>query len=121
LYGVKDAQSLLQSDAICSALQLINFWQDLSVDLPRGRHYLPVGADLAEEVAFARALMNQGAPLVHALPGRGGWELRLVVQGGLRILDKIETTNTRRERPRLHTHDYLRMLWRAARMTQSRP
>lgn len=121
LYGVKDAQSLQQSDAICSALQLINFWQDLSVDLPRGRHYLPVGADLAEEVAFARGLMNQGAPLVHALPGRGGWELRLVVQGGLRILDKIETTNTWRERPRLHTHDYLRMLWRAARMTQSRP
>jgi squalene synthase HpnC len=41
LYGVHDAQALAQSDAICSALQLINFWQDLSVDLPRGRHYVP--------------------------------------------------------------------------------
>lgn len=40
LYGVADAQALAQSDAICSALQLINFWQDLSVDIPRGRHYL---------------------------------------------------------------------------------
>lgn len=121
LHGVNGAQALQQSDAVCSALQLINFWQDLSVDLPRGRHYLPVGADLAEEVAFARQLMMQGAPLVHALPGRSGWELRLVVQGGLRILDKIEATNTWRERPRLHTHDHLRLLWRAARMTQSRP
>ena len=41
LYGVDDARALAQSDAICSALQLINFWQDLSVDLPRGRYYLP--------------------------------------------------------------------------------
>lgn len=121
LYGVNDPLSLAQSDAVCSALQLINFWQDLSVDQPRGRHYLPEGTDLAEEVVFARQLMMQGAPLVHTLPGRGGWELRMVVQGGLRILDKIEATNTRLERPRLHSHDYLRMLWRAARMTQSRP
>ena len=121
LYGVKDAHSRQQSDAICSALQLINFWQDLSIDLPRGRNYLPVGADLAEEVAFARALMHQGAALVHALPGRGGWELRLVVQGGLRILDKIERCNTLLERPRLHGSDYGLMLWRAAWMTQSRP
>jgi hypothetical protein len=65
--------------------------------------------------------MMQGSPLVHTLPGRGGWELRLVVQGGLRKLDKIEATNTSHERPRLHSHDYLRMLWRAARRTQSRP
>ena len=41
LYRVGDALSLRQSDAICSALQLINFWQDLSVDLPRGRVYVP--------------------------------------------------------------------------------
>ncbi|NTV88716.1 MAG: squalene/phytoene synthase family protein, partial [Burkholderiaceae bacterium] len=41
LYGVHDEESLAQSDQICSALQLINFWQDLSVDIPRGRYYLP--------------------------------------------------------------------------------
>lgn len=121
LYGIQDPASLAQSDAICSALQLINFWQDLSVDLPRGRFYLPVGADLAQEVAFARSLMNQGAALVHALPGRGGWELRLVVQGGLRILDKIEHTNTLLHRPKLHGADHALMLWRALWMTQSRP
>ncbi len=44
LYGVQDAESLEMSDAICSALQLINFWQDLSVDIPRGRYYLPQDA-----------------------------------------------------------------------------
>ena len=112
LYVVKDDTSLRQSDAICNALQLINFWQDLSLDLPRGRYYLPAdrcvqhGVTLsmllagrqtpeitrlvAEEVGWARALMQSGAPLVHRVPGRAGWELRLVVQGGLRILDKIE-------------------------------
>ncbi len=121
LYGVTDKASLAQSDAVCSALQLINCWQDLSLDLPRGRHYLPIGADLAEEVTFARALMNQGADLVHALPGRGGWELRLVVQGGLRILDKIERCNTRLQRPKLQGADYALMLWRSLWMTQSRP
>lgn len=112
LYGVGDAASLQASDAICTALQLINFWQDLSVDLPRGRCYVPRedaerhGLDLGrlavdrdgppakalvrELVAWARALMFDGAPLAQRLPGRAGWELRLVVQGGLRILEKIE-------------------------------
>ena len=41
LYGVGDAEALARSDDICTALQLANFWQDLSVDLPRGRFYLP--------------------------------------------------------------------------------
>ena len=117
LYGVNDAQALKRSDAICSALQLINFWQDLSVDLPRARHYVPdaelsrhglnrsqllaqpaaltpaLRTLLAELAADARARMNAGSPLVHQLPGRAGWELRLVVQGGLKILDKVDTLN----------------------------
>ena len=121
LYGVDDAASLQQSDAICSALQLINFWQDLSVDVPRGRHYLPDNAVLADEMAFARSLMQQGAPLVHRVPGRGGWELRLVVQGGLRILDKCQAMNTRSQRPKINAIDMLLMAWRACWMPQSRP
>ena len=121
LYGVNDALSLQRSDAVCSALQLINFWQDLSVDLPRGRCYLPDNAELGAEIRFARELMMQGAPLVHRLPGRAGWELRLVVQGGLRILDKIEAIDTRVQRPRLHAPDLLWMVWRACWMPQSRP
>lgn len=113
LYRVNDADALAMSDAVCSSLQLINFWQDLSEDLPRGRLYLPDGADLSAELAYARALMQQGATLVHRVPGRAGWELRLVVQGGLRILDKIERTDPWRERPTLVWHDWAIMLWRA--------
>ena len=113
LYGVNDKVSLAQSDAICSALQLINFWQDLSVDMPRGRHYLPDNATLSEETAFARALMRQGSPLVHTLPGRGGWELRLVVQGGLRVLDKLEGIDAFQQRPVLKGWDWLSVAWRA--------
>jgi squalene synthase HpnC len=137
LYGVHAPQALLQSDAICSALQLINFWQDPSVDIPRGRYYFTsqhqaanqvnmadllalrqtpaITAMIAQCVREARALMAGGAPLVHAVPGRMGWELRLVVQGGLRILDKIDALHyaTLRQRPTLGKRDYLLMLWRA--------
>ena len=137
LYGVKNAQALQQSDAICNALQLINFWQDVSLDLPRGRCYLPQdrsdhhGVDeaalnqhpqsralthlMVENVRWARELMHRGAPLVHRVPGRAGWELRLVVQGGLRILDKIEALGfaTRHARPTVGKADIPRLLWRA--------
>ncbi|MES2100272.1 MAG: squalene synthase HpnC [Pseudomonadota bacterium] len=137
LYGVGGAQSLRQSDAICSALQLANFWQDLSVDTPRGRLYVPasdcarravdasallaqrdapsVRALVADMVAWARDLMLTGAPLVHAIPGRAGWELRLVVQGGLRILEKITAMNfaTLQTRPKLQWYDAPLLVWRA--------
>lgn len=132
LYGIDAPEALAQSDDICTALQLINFWQDLSVDLPRGRYYLPqdrcaahgttqaapVRALVAEEAQWARALMLRGAPLVHRVPGRMGWELRLVVQGGLRVLDKIAALDhaSWRERPHLTRRDAPLLLWRALRM-----
>jgi squalene synthase HpnC len=140
LYGEVDELSLRQSDAVCSALQLINFWQDVAIDIDKGRIYLPV-EDLARfgvgeddiraartgpawralmgfEVARARALMLEGAPLATRLPGRIGWELRLVVQGGLRILDAIEAADydVFRRRPKLGRLDWVRLLWRALRM-----
>ncbi len=137
LYGVTDPQALERSDAICSALQLINFWQDLGTDIPRGRYYLPAadcarfGVEQADLLALrqtenatqliaacahsARARMLKGSPLVHQVPGRAGWELRLVVQGGLRILDKIDALHyaTLTQRPTLRWWDYGVMLWRA--------
>jgi squalene synthase HpnC len=121
LYGVADETSLAQSDAICTALQLINFWQDRAEDLRRGRDYLPQGHSLAQELYFARELMMQGAPLTRRIKGRAGWELRAVVQGGLRILDKLdarlETANHKQlERPTLKKSDFVRIAWRCIRM-----
>ncbi len=137
LYGVQQPNALALSDDICSALQLINFWQDLSRDIPRGRHYLPtqggeqhkidqaelqnqvqsaqMSALIAKQTRLARAMMVRGSPLVKLIPGRAGWELRLVVQGGLRILDKIEAQQfaTLRHRPRLRAWDVPLLLWRA--------
>ncbi len=116
LYRVNDADSLRRSDAICTALQLINFWQDLSVDIPRGRHYMPENSNLREELRYVTALMAQGASLVHRVPGRMGWELRLVVQGGLCILDKCWRIDTYQTRPVLTWRDVPGMLWRALQM-----
>ena len=145
LYGVNDAASLRQSDAICAALQLANFWQDLGVDVARGRLYAPetdcaahavprlqlmrredgpaVRALVANLAVWARALMREGAPLVHSIAGRGGWELRLVVQGGLRILDKIEALDyaTLITRPTVGAGDAPLMLWRALWMRRLHP
>ena len=59
--------------------------------------------------------MLNGSGLVKKVPGRGGWELRLVVQGGLRILDKIEAQgfDTLQRRPKLNSWDMMVMAWRA--------
>jgi squalene synthase HpnC len=140
LYGVGDAVSLRRSDAICSALQLINFWQDFTRDGPNGRLYVPqtdldrhgVTADdvlacrdspaaralIADLCLWARRLMQDGAPLALTLPGRAGWELRLVVQGGLRILDKIEAGghDSLCRRPAIRVSDGPRLVWRALTM-----
>jgi len=143
LHGIADPALLRRSDAVCSALQLINFWQDLSVDVPRGRVYVPADAAAAhattaaacladphadtsralvrELCAWARALMLEGAPIAPSVPGRVGWELRFVVQGGLRILAKIEAMNfaSFARRPRLHVADHLVIGVRALTMRPS--
>ena len=143
LYDIHDGHSLVQSDQICSALQLINFWQDLRVDLARGRWYpsvqamqqhlvndshlqtqkgcAPASSMVADYVVQARELMRQGAPLALRIPGRAGWELRLVVQGGLRILDKIVALNHESwiVRPKLGLMDLPVLPWRAWRMDRA--
>ena len=143
LYGIQDPLALQRSDAICTSLQLINFWQDFSRDGPRGRVYAPqtdmarhglcsqdllscrdgapARALIAELCDWAERLMLEGAPLVHQIPGRAGWELRLVVQGGLRILAKIKTMQyaSLRQRPAITVFDTPTMLWRALLMRAS--
>jgi hydroxysqualene synthase len=141
LYGITDATALGYSDNICTALQLINFWQDISQDIPRGRFYLSddactqfnvTRADLmssiqtktqtknttdliASQAVNTMAMMQKGSQLVHLIPGRAGWELRFVVQGGLRILDKIKAMDYAMlvKRPKLTKLDYLVIGWRA--------
>ena len=127
----------IQSDAVCTGLQLANFWQDVAVDFNKGRVYLPQHdlrrfdvseAQIAQgradqqwrrlmefQVARTRGMLLQGAPLARSLGGRVGLELRLVVQGGLRILERIEGVGgdifTRR--PTLNARDWALMSWRA--------
>jgi squalene synthase HpnC len=130
LFGRTSEAELRQSDAICTALQLVNFWQDAAIDYAKGRVYLPqddmarhgvTERHLAEgrsddawrglmgfQVSRARALMHAGAPLGRALPGRIGLELRATVQGGLRILEKLERAgfDVFRRRPVLRWFDW---------------
>lgn len=148
LFAAATEENVIYSDAICSALQLINHWQDIGIDShkgPEGRIYLPA-EDLARfnvsendilqgtthtdcintashnfcalmrfEVDRARALMLQGAPLGRALPGRIGLEIRTIIHGGLRILEKIEAVNydVFNHRPQLQAFDWPLIGWRA--------
>jgi len=129
---------LRQSDAICSALQLVNFWQDVDIDYRRDdRIYLPQDemarhgvterhlaerrcdaawrALMRQQIERARGLMLEGAPLGRALPGRIGLEIRVTVHGGLRILQKIEQAgyDVFRRRPVLKSSDWPIVLFRA--------
>ncbi|WP_077036969.1 squalene synthase HpnC [Pelomonas sp. KK5] len=140
LYGVHDAAALRRSDAICSSLQLINFWQDFTRDGPNGRVYAPLAdlarhdltpedllacrdspsarALIAELCGWAGDMMREGAPLVAQLPGRAAWELRAVIQGGLRILEKIAAMQfaSLTRRPALHAFDAPLLCWRVLTM-----
>ena len=137
LFGCTDETSLRRSDNICTALQLINFWQDIAIDWQKGRVYLPqselarhgiteaVIADgrwspawaalLDAQTDRAREMMLEGAPLARQLPGRLGWEIRLTVQGGLRILEKIRRVrgDVFRHRPKIKAADWLLLGGRA--------
>ncbi len=139
LYGRNDARELAMSDGICSALQLINFLQDIAIDYQKGRIYLPQD-ELAKynitehqlargetndlwwpfmqfQIARAQKLLQAGAPLGKQLPGRIGLELRLIVLGGDRILNKLHTSkgDIFHHRPVLKKIDWLSMIYRAVR------
>jgi squalene synthase HpnC len=130
------AENLRDSDAICTALQLINFWQDLAQDCDENdRIYLPLdemalcgvsAAQLAEhrsddalrklldmQITRTRRMMVSGAPLGKRLEGRLGLEIRATVQGGLCVLDALARRENPFTRPRLRRRDWLRILWRA--------
>jgi squalene synthase HpnC len=143
LYRVDDAPALAQSDAICTALQLANFWQDVAIDWRKDtRLYLPLedidrfGVALSQiangvcderftrlmafETARTRALFDQGRPLPRRLPWRLGLELKAVIAGGSRVLERIDRVrgDVFTHRPVLGKRDWallaLRMLVPAA-------
>jgi len=137
LYGKCDGINVAASDSVCTALQLVNFWQDVEIDFLKNRIYLPqdemarFGVSEAQiaardasggwwdlmqfQVERARALMLSGAPLALRLPGRIGLEIRTVVQGGLRILEKLERVrgDVFRHRPVLRLLDWPLLFCRA--------
>jgi squalene synthase HpnC len=137
LYGTDNAANRRSSDAICTALQLINFLQDVAVDYQKGRIYLALdelaNADLTpddiargrndarwgrfmkQQVARTRALLLSGTPLGRVMRGRLGFEMRMIISGGARILDKIDAVHgdVFRQRPVLKWHDWPLLVARA--------
>ncbi|MCQ9615631.1 squalene synthase HpnC [Paenalcaligenes niemegkensis] len=119
LFKTEGTQNTAWSDSICSALQLINFWQDVAIDWKKDRVYIPQdflhahqinesliddycsGARSASDdenwqrlmssLTFdARRMLLFGAPLVKQLPTRFALELKFIILGGLRILERLE-------------------------------
>ncbi|MBS3916550.1 MAG: squalene synthase HpnC [Sulfuritalea sp.] len=138
LYRAESSRTLAWSDAICSSLQLINHWQDVATDWQKGRVYLPqdelarfgIGenqiaagrwdaawaAMMDFQIDRARSLMASGSSLVHELPGRIGFELRLIVASGFRMLDKLQHVrgDVFRRRPVIGRRDWPGILLHAA-------
>lgn len=137
LYGETDSKSFAQSDGICTALQLINFWQDVALDWQKGRVYIPQDdlskfqvseqqiAEGKADFAFQRLMAYQcerafkmlraGSPLGKTLKGRIGFELRMIVIGGQMILQKLDGKkyNVFENRPVLGWKDWWLIVKRA--------
>lgn len=138
LFDASSAQNLAWSDKICSALQFINFWQDVAIDYRKHRIYLPIDemrafgvteTDIASgaptdrfralmrfQVARAREMLYAGAALGRALRGRIGLEIRMVVAGGDTIVQKLIDADydVFHRRPVLRAGDWLAMFLRAS-------
>ena len=141
LNGYQDQLLERASDAVCTALQLTNFWQDLAIDWPRGRLYVPEeiwsrhGADpqtlqtgrmtpqwraaLQDCGARTRSLFEEGRPVCDGVSGRLRYELRATWLGGTRVLGRLERSgfDVFTSRPKLGTADALviafgTLLWR---------
>jgi phytoene synthase len=140
--GYQDARLDGWSDAMCAALQLTNFWQDVKVDFDKGRIYLPadererygaVEADLAADritpgwqralgtaAARTRLLFDEGRAVCDGVDGRLRYELRATWLGGVRILNRLEQSrfDVIVRRPSLGARD---ALWIAPRIVAWRP
>ena len=141
--GYDDQRLAEHSDAICTALQLTNFWQDLAIDWRRGRLYVPLEdrdraqardadldagritpewqAALESVTRRTRELFREGRPVCDGVGGRLRWELRLTWLGGLRILEATEAAgfDVFNHRPGLRAIDAPGLLWKALRWKTS--
>src|SRR5271170_2285841 len=139
LFGYRDAERQHLSDLVCSGLQLANFWQDVAVDLDKGRIYFPrrdmerfavTPADLAartssrefidlmrHETGVARAMLVEGGELHQRVDKRLRRDIVMFAGGGLAILRAIDRINfdVFRTRPQLTKLDYLKLGWSAIR------
>lgn len=139
LYGQATPRNIGYSDAICSALQIINFLQDVAIDYRKNRIYFPLDemqkyrideAQIARgdaggmwwsfmqfEIERARKLLQSGAPLGVALKGRIGLEMRTIIAGGDTILRKLHQSrgDMFNQRPVLRSRDWPAMLYKAVR------
>lgn len=137
LYGQATPQNLAYSDKICSSLQIINFLQDIEIDLQKNRIYMPrdemakFGIDedaiarkdssgswqafMQFQIDRVREMLESGVPLGRVLKGRVGLEMRMIIAGGLRILEKIqrEQGDIFKHRPVLRPADWGVMLYRS--------
>jgi hydroxysqualene synthase len=137
--GYDDPALDAQSDAVCTALQLTNFWQDLAIDWRRGRLYVPLEdrdrasardsdldagrmtpewqTALRAVAARTRKLFRTGQGVCDGVAGRLRWELRLTWLGGSRVLEKTEAVgfDVFGHRPTLTPRDALTLVWRAIR------
>jgi squalene synthase HpnC len=137
LFGRTEPAALARSDAICTSLQLINFWQDIALDWAKGRLYLPqedlrrfgvAERHIAEQICNdawralmrhqcerAQRMMLDGAPLARTLRGRVALEIGVTIQGGLRILEKLARCgyDMFRHRPVMRAPDWPLLVWRA--------
>lgn len=137
LCGYRDEDRFRLSDKICTALQLANFWQDVSVDVEKGRIYLPLAllhrhgvpevdvvarrdspafrAAVKEAVGVARELFVEGWPLVGTLDRRLALDIDLFVRGGMQVLKKIEAMDygVLLARPKIGKAERITLLLRA--------
>ncbi|HRL21282.1 MAG TPA: squalene synthase HpnC [Alcaligenes sp.] len=150
LYQAHDPERLEMADAVCTGLQLVNFWQDVALDWHKNRVYIPQellqrydldddyiqarcsfqrhpGADerwqelMALLASDARQRLQSGLPLAALLPGRIGLELKLMILGGLRILERLQAVqfDMFSHRPTLTRLDWLRLTARGLGLTRA--
>lgn len=136
LFNINNDKAFVYSDAICTALQLTNFYQDVSVDFEKGRIYIPqdemkdygVNENLFElkennanfikllkhQVNRGRKLFEYGKNLIPMLPMRLKIQIKLSILGGMEVLNKIEKLNydVLNKRPKLSKSDFLKLMLR---------